>query len=102
MSKNIDFIAGDDIVCIDNKYTPELKEGEVYKALYINKTKCCGNPIVDIGIKRNIDIANCITCNQQSDKNINFFSALRFKKLDNMVDISELTEILSNNVYQEI
>jgi hypothetical protein len=108
--KHIDYKIGDDVVCIDVKINHATKSAyglgglqlhKVYKVLDITKRKCCGIHLIDIGKKTDVNLVRC-RCGNISDMNIDYYSADRFRKLDNLVNISELTEILDQENFVSI
>lgn len=98
----IDYTIGDDIVCIDDSNTVGIKENNTYKVRGLSLTPCCNLPIVDVGIRDNSSFRGCIRCKKVYNDVTESYSASRFKKLDTLVNISELTEILENTVPFEV
>tara|TARA_R110000868_G_scaffold1729_2_gene13868 strand:- start:1284 stop:1595 length:312 start_codon:yes stop_codon:yes gene_type:complete len=101
---NIDYTIGDDIVSIKTHADSEHKEGELFKCLRLLPSNCnCAVYMVDIGKKCTLnaeEIGKCPKCQTiiKSD-GIAWFNATSFKKLDTLVNISELTEILEQPAF---
>ena len=102
--KSIDYTIGDDIVCINDKKhstnakPPEVKEGTVYKCIGLRICPCgCNGYEVNIGLITNHTHIKCTNIYRETSK-FTWKRASRFKKLDTLVDISELTDILQEPV----
>lgn len=106
MSK-LDYTIGDEIVCIKNHSDGIVKEGEIYicKALLHEKCKC-GGYIVDVGIRESPNETGkvwCIDCNSSyDDDSIWYIDASLFKKLDTLVNINELLEVLEQPAFNNL
>jgi hypothetical protein len=106
---NIDYTIGDEIVSIKTHSKGMHKEGQLFTVLALKKCECnCCEITVDIGKKRNLNVrigesVQCAYCYAIfTNDDIMWFNANNFKKLDTLVDISELTEILENTVPFEL
>ena len=104
----IDYTIGDEIVCINNKSMvnkykkPSLILNNVYKAYSLILCPCgCKNILVDVNLPKDNIRVYCYNSNKLISTNIRYVSASRFKKLDNLVNISELTEILEQPIEQQ-
>lgn len=104
----IDYTIGDEIVCIESHKLGIVKEGQVFicKGLQEDCCKKCGGYIVDVGFKGKSLVEckyfiQCPNCNSFYSPILNdgkwWLRATRFRKLDTLVDTSELTEVLENN-----
>lgn len=92
--EKIDYTVGDTIVRVGNgNYT---KDGEVFEALEICKSPCGCEIFVDIGRETPCEHIHCGICGKLIKTKSSHFYAPNFKKLDTLVDISELTEVLEN------
>jgi hypothetical protein len=100
----IDYTIGDEIVAIKTHSQLRFEEGQIFICKALKKCSCgCGNPVVDIGLMRQNLYYLCSTSNKKILDPISnyFFNAFTFKKLDDLVDISELTEILEQPIEQQ-
>lgn len=95
---NIDYIIGDDIVYIGNGKNG-IKEGETFVAKEL-LTGCIHYPyLVDVGFRNSFG-TKCEFCNKIINiSNIHYADGAKFKKLDTLVNISELTEILEQPAF---
>ena len=97
---NIDYTINDDIVAIKSHSQNAYKEGQLFTCKGLKQSSCkCKTLLVDIGIKVIHHEGMCITCNKVFKTNNNWwFNAHLFQKLDNLVQINEVHEILNNTV----
>lgn len=93
----IDYTIGDDIVCVKSHSQGTTKEGQVFVAKALSMCSC-GAAIVDVGkkfqIPNAIHFSKCTYCGTRIRTEILWLDANLFRKLDTLIDISELTEIL--------
>ena len=103
-----------EIVCIENHSKRIVKEGELFTIRAIKKNECykCFDGLVfDVGIKSDmrakdgsfIPLGAMMQCNSSHgiihfQDGIYWLSEKLFKPLDELADISELTEILSQPI----
>ena len=103
----IDYTTGDEIVCIKSHSEGVVKENELYicKAILHEKCRCSGY-IVDIGIRESPDETGkifCPDCNTiYEDDGIWYINATLFKKLDTLVNINELLEVLEQPAFNKL
>ena len=97
--ESIDYTINDEIVKIET--TPLSKEGEVFiaKALVYG---CPHYPIlVDIGKTLDKEFyCKCDKCFKLFSKTILYGNAKLYKKLDTLVNIDELTDVLKGEVFK--
>lgn len=103
----IDYTIGDEIVCISTHPKNLVKEGQLFIVKAIASSDCnCPDAIVDIGIRTEIALTGmkiCSICwNRSKDNGIQWFYASRFKKLDTLVNISELLEVLEQPAFNNL
>lgn len=108
MNENIDYTIGDDIVCIKTHSQNLVKEGDMYVVFGIKHNNCtkCGGILVDVGIKDDepFEIGELVQCHYSHgipeiyDGKL-WFSSTLFKKLDTLVNITELTEVLERPIF---
>jgi hypothetical protein len=102
--EKVDYTIGDDIVCVKTHSRGVVKENELYVARALKTQSCCSRVVVDVGVgvKDNVDcdICDCGSITRNIDS-VWWLDAHRFKKLDSLVNIEELTEVLSETVPQE-
>jgi hypothetical protein len=93
---NIDYTIGDDVVAIKSHSQDAYKEGDLFTCKGLKQSPCkCKTPIVDIGIKSIYKEMMCLHCKHIYNSNNNWwFNAHLFQKLDNLVQINEVHEIL--------
>jgi hypothetical protein len=93
----VDYTIGDDIVAIKSHSQNAYKEGDVFTCKGLKEAPCkCKTFIVDIGIKSIYEEMLCLHCNYiYNSKNNWWFNAHLFRKLDNLVQINEIHEILN-------
>lgn len=94
-----DFGVGDDIVCIKDHSQGVIKKYNVFTAKRIMESTChCKYYVVDIGIRSRSVHSYCPSCDTRNyvTDDIFWFHAGLFRKLDNLVDISELIERTEN------
>lgn len=90
---------GQEIVCLKSSRDSKAIEGVVYKVEGLRVSTCvCRYILIDIGAKSDSDCFNCELCGTDGmvmkDNNIRWFGESRFKPLDELCDISEITEHL--------
>ncbi len=98
---NVDYTIGDDIVCIKTHSQGVVKEGEVFKCKSLKENFCnCQGCLVDIGIKPTSTQFRCLKCmiTVMSDS-IRWFPSSIFRKLDTLVNIDEIHELLNEPLY---
>jgi len=102
---NIDYTIGDDIVSIKSHSGGAHKENQTFvcKGLLPCECNCCEYK-VNIGKQSQNnagDFVRCAGCGVRSirEDNIQWFNATSFKKLDTLVNISELTEVLNEPIF---
>jgi len=101
---NLDYTLGDDIVCIRTHEEGAFKEGDVFKCKALKIESCkCKCVIVDIGISNSYGfgaITICRICSSEMNEDgIWWFDASRFRKLDTIVNIDEIHELLNEPLY---
>lgn len=105
MSK-LDYTIDDEIVCIYDSDRDDIQEGKIYIAKALLPCNCkCDTYMVDIGIRSSGDINSngviCEGCNvEYIDDGIEWLGTKRFKKLDTLVNINELLEVLEQPIFQ--
>ena len=96
---NIDYTIGDDIVAIKSHSQDAYKEGDLFTCKGLKQSPCkCKTPIVDIGIKSIYKEMMCLHCKHTYKTNNLWFNAHLFQKLDNLVQINEVHEILKQTI----
>jgi hypothetical protein len=92
----IDYTIGDDIVAIKSHSQNAYKKGDVFTCIGLKQSPCkCKMFTVDINIKSTYEEMLCLHCNHTYKSNNNWwFNAHLFRKLDNIVQINEVHEIL--------
>ena len=105
----MEFHIGMDVVCIETHPNGIVKDGEVYtiKGLRIHPYPKCNEQEIDIGRKADNKVGDIVQCHKghgitYAHSGIWWLRATRFKPLDTLVDISELTEVLENSAPFEI
>lgn len=94
------FHIGQDIVAIVDHSQGCFKKDDVFIALDVSISRCCNEPLVDIGIREDgeavLYITNC-TCGKDtvSNSHVSWFFSHCFAPLDSLVNIEELSEILN-------
>lgn len=107
METNIDYTINDEIVCVRNHSRGIVKEGELKVALGLKACDClCCETTVDVGIKSAHDIGTKVYCPRcrhpyTIDGKV-WLNAFLFRKLDTLVDISEITEHLETKAPFEL
>jgi hypothetical protein len=95
----LDYTIGDEIVSLKNHRQGAFKKNQVFIAKGL-MTRSCGCLVVDIGIQSSFTHSVCLECNIIYGPNpIWYFNAFSFRKLDTLVDISELTEVLEKPIF---
>lgn len=97
--ENIDYTVGDDVVKLYNGI--RTKEGEVYKARALKQSECGCSILVDIGVKETVFTKyKCSKCGfAYNIQGIAWHISTALKKLDTLIDISELTEVLEKPAF---
>ena len=91
------FYIGQDVVAICNHPQGHFKDGDVFTTKGL-KQGCCSGILLDIGKKsRNWNM--CPSCHYEDEDQISWFSSFRFKPLDSLVNIDELTEVLNEPIF---
>lgn len=104
----IDYTIGDEIVCIRTHPMNVVNEGNIYFCKGILPSDCkCNLYMVDVGIRNPNGInpggAHCPNCKTNyEDDGIYWLNAARFKKLDTLVNISELLEVLEQPAFNNL
>lgn len=98
---------GQDIVAIKNHSQHKFNEGDLFTIKGLRDSLCkCGHVLIDIGFKSSSIPSNsvCVTCKIKSENisGIWWFSETNFRPLDELADISELTEILETTKPYEV
>lgn len=96
---------GQTIVAIKSHSQGKFKEGDVFEIKGLKKSFCkCIHILIDIGMSTIATNDECGDCNiiVKSNDNIHWFGEDMFKPLDELADISELTELLENTQPFEI
>ena len=104
---NNKFYIGQDVVCIKTHSKGIVKEGEVFTIKALSSCYCrCSNVRVDVGIKIPIRIGALVFCPVCLDTNklsiadgAWWLDERLFKPLDSLVNIGELTEVLSEPLF---
>jgi hypothetical protein len=102
----MEYHIGQDVVCINNKRLEHrLEQGKVYTIRSLKTFECkCGLGI-DVGINSNLfarEQVTCRLCNHQRIIDSQWYlKADRFKPLDELTNITELTEILEQPIYED-
>jgi len=103
----LDYTIGDEVVCIETHPYNIVKEGQLFtvKGLLNSNCKCPGY-IVDVGLKTKKSLsgmAQCDICKSVfPDSEIQWLYAKRFKKLDTLVNINELLEVLEQPAFNNL
>lgn len=96
---NIDYTIGDDIVAICDSPDKKYKEGELFIAKGL-ATGCNHFPfLVDVGFKTDYKTCGCPKCGVIFSSISQYCIADNFKKLDTLVNISELMEVLEQPAF---
>ena len=93
---------GQDIVAIKTHSRGVFKEGDIFTIKSLRTSNCkCGHILIDIGLSRAGVSTLCITCNTIKfyGDDILWFNEKCFRSLDELADISELTEVLKEPVF---
>ncbi len=101
MELNIDYTIGDDIVAIKDQTQGVFKRNETFKCIGLSISKCkCKRPLVNIGMPSQGRKGKCSICNVCNIEigDYALFNATSFRKLDNLVQISEIHELLNETV----
>lgn len=93
---------GQDIVCVKTHPKEVVKEGEIYTIKALRTSTCkCSEVEIDVGVldKGEFSLYQtiCRKCGVEHNEGTNgtwWFSETRFRPLDELADISELTEVL--------
>lgn len=93
---------GQDIVCVKTHPKGVVKEGELYTIKALRTTTCkCSEVEIDVGVLAregaHIYQLNCLKCGSicyVGNDRTYWLSETRFRPLDELADISELTEVL--------
>lgn len=98
------FYIGQDIVAICNHSQGRFKEGDIFPVKGL-KQGCCKNTplLIDIGLISNSMYNMCPCCNKierEDDNSAAWYCSSLFKPLDSLVNISELTEVLSEPLFE--
>lgn len=97
------FYIGQDVVCIRSHSEGRVKEGEVFVIRGLMASPCkCGVLVLDVGINSNgNERYKCVYCGDIVKKhpNVFWFGNALFKPLDELADISELTEVLEKPIF---
>lgn len=96
----IDYTIGDDIVCVKTHSQGIVKEGEVYKCLGLTIASCsCKKYLVDIGETSTNGCTLYRPCKEISTTDgIIWINATMFRKLDTLINIDEITELLEEPI----
>lgn len=98
-----EFYVGQDVVAIRDHSQGKFKEGEVFPIKGLKNGCCEGSSLhIDIGVFRIGNIAQCPRCYSILESDIIWFNSISFRPLDELTNISELTEVLENSKPFEI
>lgn len=97
-----DFYVGQDVVCVKNYPEAGLIKDSLHVAKGLKDGICnCVKLLIDVGIRVSGGIIACQNCNTISNSepdNIWWIASEYFKPLDELTDISELTEVLEEEL----
>lgn len=76
------FYVGQKIVCVIGHKDGQFKKGDVFKVQSIKRESCCGNWVVNIGLRTDycLIVCQCGHINNNDD----YYSCNRFKPLEEM------------------
>lgn len=97
-----EFYVGQDVVAITTHDEGFYKEGDIFVVKGL-KQGCCKRCPLDIDIGQITEFGTvCHYCDYDEETTIRWFNANNFRPLDELTNISELTEILENTKPFEI
>ena len=94
---------GQDIVSIINQPDGVFKEGELFVVQKVRKCPCgCKTNQIYVGLSSDTQYKLCVHSNKEYFEkrgSVFWHNELFFKPLDEMVDISELVEVINNQPF---
>jgi hypothetical protein len=93
----IEYTIGDDIVAVEVDSDMPFKKGDTFICKGLRESQCrCKGYDVNIGVTHENQFQNCGVCGLywKAESNVRWFNASRFRKLDNLVQINEIHELL--------
>lgn len=95
-----EFYIGCDVVCLKTK-EGFFKKGDIVKIKGL-KDGCCSETklSVDVGVYIKNSRTYCSGCGTKNEFGVQWYCSSLFIPLDDMVDISELTEVLNEPIFK--
>jgi len=101
---NIDYRAGDEIVCIRDHSQGVVKKGEVYTAHKLQRNSCGCLLYVDVGIKSDRPFTRCPACETNDEKtdDVWWIDARLFRRLLTKSEEEDLADVLAEVFSEEL